>query len=533
MEVVKAFNSNELHTEIVIKGTHDEPLFRASDIGEILEMSNIRATIHAFDDSEKVVNSIDTPGGSQQVTFLTEKGLYKVLFKSRKPIAETFQNWVCEVIKEIRINGSYTLQQQLLQAQEQLQQTEEQLQQTENALQTQREENELFQLSRKVPTIYIYNIDIRSSDTLLKIGLTNCISERIIPYKTSHPYGKLIFHKEILESTQLKLIEQSIHNKLSDFKVQGEVFRIDIEEAIICVTQEYNSFKLFKNTNDYERKIQLKRIHEFTNRIIDNKTNENVRDMSTQTEFNELDPITVPIIQGDPELVDKFNTFINDHCIVRPDVQVSAKDIIGQYRLFIREAKKEITQAFTDYLKRRFVYDRLKDQTMDQVVLGFSGVKLKEIEYKKNSVSCDEETFIFEKCVFTPGGTVTCKDVIEEFKDWKRIMKKNFDDSKDSKSLKCYLKKSPYLLFETVWSSSGGGQGFYGLKLRRDEKYHRTSSTGCSVLKKNMNDQILCEFETIAKAAEEEHMCAAKMSRSVKVKVIFGTGDNQYYYVKK
>lgn len=113
MEVVKAFNENNLHTEIVIKGTHQEPLFRANDIGEILEMSNIRAHIQHFDKSEKVVNTIDTLGGSQQVTFLTEKGLYKILFKSRKPIAEKFQNWVCEVIKEIRLKGVYNLQKQI------------------------------------------------------------------------------------------------------------------------------------------------------------------------------------------------------------------------------------------------------------------------------------------------------------------------------------------------------------------------------------------------------------------------------------
>ena len=66
MEVVKAFNSNNLHTEIVVKGTINEPLFRANDVGTILEMTNIRATIQNFDDSEKVVNSIDTLGGSQQ-----------------------------------------------------------------------------------------------------------------------------------------------------------------------------------------------------------------------------------------------------------------------------------------------------------------------------------------------------------------------------------------------------------------------------------------------------------------------------------
>jgi prophage antirepressor-like protein len=45
----------------------------------------------------------------QEVTFLTEKGLYKVLFRSRKPIAQKFQNWVCEVVKEIRVTGIYNI----------------------------------------------------------------------------------------------------------------------------------------------------------------------------------------------------------------------------------------------------------------------------------------------------------------------------------------------------------------------------------------------------------------------------------------
>jgi prophage antirepressor-like protein len=108
MEVVKAFTTNNLHTEITIKGTFDTPLFRASDIGEVLEINNIRTSITNFDETEKVVQNIITQGGTQQVTFLTEKGLYKILFKSRKQIAEQFQNWVCDVIKEIRLSGTYT-----------------------------------------------------------------------------------------------------------------------------------------------------------------------------------------------------------------------------------------------------------------------------------------------------------------------------------------------------------------------------------------------------------------------------------------
>jgi prophage antirepressor-like protein len=125
MEIVRAFNDNKLHTEIIIKGDVNNPLFRASDIGVILEISTIRSVIRDFDNSEKVVHTMHTLGGKQEVSFLTEKGLYKVLFKSRKPIAEKFQNWVCEIIKEIRLNGIYDLQKEIDKQQLQLSQLED------------------------------------------------------------------------------------------------------------------------------------------------------------------------------------------------------------------------------------------------------------------------------------------------------------------------------------------------------------------------------------------------------------------------
>lgn len=165
MEVVKAFNENNLHTEIIIKGTYDEPLFRANDIGDILEMSNIRAHIQHFDKTEKVVNTIDTLGGSQQVTFLTEKGLYKVLFKSRKPIAEKFQNWVCEIIKEIRLNGVYDLQKQI-------EKQKIEMQQIENIKNKEMEEKVIKQK------------EIQNEKTLLDKFSYNCSLVYIIKVKT-------------------------------------------------------------------------------------------------------------------------------------------------------------------------------------------------------------------------------------------------------------------------------------------------------------------------------------------------------------
>lgn len=60
MDIIKAFNANDLHTEIVIKGTLDDPLFRASDVGVVLDISNIRTSIVDFDESESVLYILRT-----------------------------------------------------------------------------------------------------------------------------------------------------------------------------------------------------------------------------------------------------------------------------------------------------------------------------------------------------------------------------------------------------------------------------------------------------------------------------------------
>jgi len=73
------------------------------------------------------VHTMHTLGGSQEVTFLTEKGLYKVLFRSRKPIAQKFQNWVCEVLKEIRVTGIYNMQKEIDKKQEELEKTKDEM----------------------------------------------------------------------------------------------------------------------------------------------------------------------------------------------------------------------------------------------------------------------------------------------------------------------------------------------------------------------------------------------------------------------
>ncbi len=51
-----------------------------------------------------------TPGGPQSVTVLSEPGLYRLIFQSRKPSAEAFKKWVFgEVLPSLRKTGAYAI----------------------------------------------------------------------------------------------------------------------------------------------------------------------------------------------------------------------------------------------------------------------------------------------------------------------------------------------------------------------------------------------------------------------------------------
>lgn len=53
---------------------------------------------------EKGVHIMKTPtnGGMQEVNIINEQNIYRLIFKSRKPEAEQFQDWVYNMLKELR-----------------------------------------------------------------------------------------------------------------------------------------------------------------------------------------------------------------------------------------------------------------------------------------------------------------------------------------------------------------------------------------------------------------------------------------------
>ena len=251
MDIIKAFNANKLHTEISIKGTCEEPLFRASDIGLVLNISNINTSINDFNDTEKILVSIETFGGVQSVTFLTEKGLYKVLFRSRKPIAEKFKDWVCEVIKEIRLSGKYELEKVLKEKNLEIKEKDELNDKLIKQKSLERQNILLKEFDLSGSLVYIVKVKTYKNGTyVVKIGESRIgISDRFDDHKSSYEECELLDCFSVKLSKQF---EKFLHNH-DDIKL-NRVTNLkghESERELFLVGKELSYCKLIKiiNTN--------------------------------------------------------------------------------------------------------------------------------------------------------------------------------------------------------------------------------------------------------------------------------------------
>ena len=95
----------------------DEVMFVASDIAKILGYRDAANLARNLDDDERGIHEVSTPSGTQNMTVLTESGLYRSILNReiayvKEPEAQAFvkrfQRWVThEVLPQIRKTGGY------------------------------------------------------------------------------------------------------------------------------------------------------------------------------------------------------------------------------------------------------------------------------------------------------------------------------------------------------------------------------------------------------------------------------------------
>lgn len=86
-----------------VYGTVEEPLFKAKDVADWIEHSNLTVMVNSVDEDERVISRTkDSLDRENSATFLTENGVYEVLMLSRKPVAKEFKKEVKKMLHALR-----------------------------------------------------------------------------------------------------------------------------------------------------------------------------------------------------------------------------------------------------------------------------------------------------------------------------------------------------------------------------------------------------------------------------------------------
>lgn len=90
-------------------GTVERPEWVAADVCAVLGLSNVgQALVRLAQDEKRDITIDDVAGRRQELKAVTEPGLYRLIFSSKKDRAERFRRWVFhEVLPEIRRTGGY------------------------------------------------------------------------------------------------------------------------------------------------------------------------------------------------------------------------------------------------------------------------------------------------------------------------------------------------------------------------------------------------------------------------------------------
>lgn len=107
MNEVFNFHGQEVRTVTI----DNDPYFSNADVCKVLDINNPSQALKRLKQDGVITNEvIDGLGRKQDMKFVSESNLYKLIFQSKKKEAEAFTDWVTsEVLPAIRKHGLYAI----------------------------------------------------------------------------------------------------------------------------------------------------------------------------------------------------------------------------------------------------------------------------------------------------------------------------------------------------------------------------------------------------------------------------------------
>ena len=315
MDIFENFSFQD--KKIRVYGTVEEPLFLLKNVAEVFNIVSINSHIQDFDESEKILQDLQTRGGIQKHVFLTEIGFYKFIMRSRKRKSIEFQKWLFTILRELRLKGFYKLDSH----------KDEKINIEELFIESQLKisrHNALIEASKKSHVIYICELSEKyDNQTLIKIGKTDDIKTRISGLKSQ--YQKPVFLLHVFHCENNSEFEKYIHNlkefkenrfndKLENGETSREIYILNEKFTIDYIIEVINkNIKMYEklNQNEYieyqkneieKLKISLEIEKQKNMNVFVNSFGTLLNDSNKKQIFKELMNDSCPIIDENSEV---------------------------------------------------------------------------------------------------------------------------------------------------------------------------------------------------------------------------------------
>ncbi|WHU45168.1 BRO family protein [Gordonia sp. L191] len=225
---VVPFNYNDIAVRtVVIDG---EPWFVLGDLCKVLGLGTPARVRERLDEGVSQSHTLQTAGGAQQMTVVSEPGMYEVVIRSDKPEAVAFRRWITgTVLPEIRRTGSFNAQ-PALQGPELLAAAV-----LESQKVIEQREARIFQLEQKINTdapkvgyidTYVADEDLLSFST---VASTNNVTEKALRELLTEKDWIYVQSDSRWSNTHGKKIER---NRYSEKASKKRYFRrVEVHEA--------------------------------------------------------------------------------------------------------------------------------------------------------------------------------------------------------------------------------------------------------------------------------------------------------------
>lgn len=212
--------------EVRISGTYEKPWFVAKDICDILELTNITNSLRNIPKKWMTLQNVKSSYNSQNMIMLTEAAVYKLIMRSNKPIAQKFQEVVCEeILPSIRRSGEFKLKKLLDDKENEIKIKEKEIKSLENKILN--KQNRVQYKDKNC--IYILTTDFHQKNRTYIIGQTVNLTHRLSAYnKTSDHH--VIFTKGCKSIEHMHVVEKMVLYKLDKYRERANRDRFILPE---------------------------------------------------------------------------------------------------------------------------------------------------------------------------------------------------------------------------------------------------------------------------------------------------------------